>query len=85
MKLRRLTDLNVRNQRVFIRADLNVPMRDGKVTDATRIERTADTLRELSKKGAKVVVLAHFERPKGKRGPMPKWGKRLSPPRQGGR
>ncbi|MSP20534.1 MAG: phosphoglycerate kinase [Alphaproteobacteria bacterium] len=64
-----IDDLNVSGKCVLVRADLNVPMRDGKVADLTRIERTADTLRELSKKGAKVVVLAHFERPKGKRVP----------------
>ena len=64
-----IDDLAVSGKRVLVRADLNVPMRDGKVTDATRIERTADTLRELSKKGAKVVVISHFERPKGKRVP----------------
>ncbi len=64
-----IDDLDVAGKRVLVRADLNVPMRDGKVTDKTRIERTADTLRELSKKGAKVVLIAHFERPKGKRVP----------------
>ena len=64
-----IDELAVSGKRVMVRADLNVPMRDGKVTDATRIERTADTLRELSKKGAKVVVISHFERPKGKRVP----------------
>jgi phosphoglycerate kinase len=64
-----IDELAVSGTRVLVRADLNVPMRDGKVTDATRIERTADTLRELSKKGAKVVVISHFERPKGKRVP----------------
>ena len=64
-----LDDFNVSGRRVLVRADLNVPMRDGKITDATRIERTADTIRELSKKGAKVIVISHFERPKGKRVP----------------
>jgi phosphoglycerate kinase len=51
--------------RVLVRADLNVPMADGKITDATRIERVAGTLRELSDRGAKVIVLSHFGRPKG--------------------
>ncbi len=64
-----IDELAVSGKRVLVRADLNVPMREGKITDTTRIERTADTLRELSKKGAKVVVLSHFERPKGKRVP----------------
>jgi phosphoglycerate kinase len=49
-----------------VRADLNVPVADGKVTDATRIERQAPTIRELAEKGAKVIVLSHFDRPKGK-------------------
>ncbi|WP_337180858.1 phosphoglycerate kinase [Shinella sp.] len=58
-----LTD--IAGKRVLVRVDLNVPVKDGKVTDATRIERVAPTIRELSKKGAKVVLLAHFGRPKG--------------------
>jgi phosphoglycerate kinase len=56
----------VRGKRVLVRADLNVPMKDGVVTDATRIERQAPTIRELAEKGAKVIVLSHFDRPKGK-------------------
>jgi phosphoglycerate kinase len=56
-------------KRVLLRLDLNVPMKDGVVTDATRIERVADSIRELSKAGAKVAILAHFDRPKGKRVP----------------
>ncbi|HEY4345324.1 MAG TPA: phosphoglycerate kinase [Parvibaculum sp.] len=51
--------------RVLVRADLNVPMANGKITDATRIERVAGTLKELSDRGAKVIVLSHFGRPKG--------------------
>jgi phosphoglycerate kinase len=64
---RTLDDLgDVKGKRVLVRLDLNVPMKDGKVTDATRIERQAPTLRELSSKGARSVVLSHFERPGGK-------------------
>src|SRR5579872_4566661 len=66
MAFRTLDDLDVKGKRVLVRADLNVPVADGKVTDATRIERQAPTLRELAEKGAKVIVLSHFDRPKGK-------------------
>lgn len=54
---------------VLVRCDLNVPMADGQVTDATRIERTAPTLKALSDQGLKVAVLAHFGRPKGEPDP----------------
>ena len=66
-RFRTLDDLSLAGKRVLVRCDLNVPMKDGKVTDATRIERSAETLKELSAKGAKVIVLSHFGRPKGKR------------------
>jgi len=66
MAFRTLDDLDVKGKRVLVRADLNVPVSGGKVTDATRIERQAPTLRELADKGAKVIVLSHFDRPKGK-------------------
>src|SRR5581483_11947890 len=49
-----------------LRADLNVPVSDGRVTDATRIERLAPTIEALTAKGAKVVVMSHFGRPKGR-------------------
>ncbi|HEV2506172.1 MAG TPA: phosphoglycerate kinase [Mesorhizobium sp.] len=60
---------NVSGKRVLVRVDLNVPVADGKVTDLTRIERVVPTIKELSDKGAKVVLLAHFGRPKD--GPSP--------------
>ncbi len=63
---RTLDDLDVKGKRVLVRADLNVPVTDGKVTDATRIARQAPTIKELADKGAKVIVLSHFDRPKGK-------------------
>ncbi len=66
-KLPTTDDLDVRGKRVLIRADLNVPMADGKVTDATRIERFVPTVKALSARGAKVIVMSHFGRPKGKR------------------
>jgi len=61
-----LDDLDVKGQRVLVRVDLNVPVMDGTVTDALRIERQAPTIRELAEKGARVIVLSHFDRPKGK-------------------
>jgi phosphoglycerate kinase len=68
-RFRTLEDLEVAGRTVLVRLDLNVPMKDGEVTDATRIERSVPTVKELLEKGAKVVVLAHFGRPKGKREP----------------
>src|SRR5689334_18878664 len=62
---------DIRGKRVLVRVDLNVPTADGKVTDATRIERVKPTITELSDKGAKVVLLAHLGRPKG--GPDPEF------------
>jgi len=64
-----LDDIDVRGKRVLLRADLNVPVREGVVTDATRIERLAPTIKALIDKGAKVVVMSHFGRPKD--GPDP--------------
>ncbi|BCG92484.1 phosphoglycerate kinase [Mesorhizobium sp. 131-2-1] len=62
---------NISGKRVLVRVDLNVPVADGKVTDVTRIERIAPTIAELSGKGAKVILLAHFGRPKD--GPTPEF------------
>jgi phosphoglycerate kinase len=65
-EFRTLDDLDPAGKRVLVRVDLNVPVADGHVTDATRIERVSGTILELSNKGAKVILLAHFGRPKGK-------------------
>jgi phosphoglycerate kinase len=65
MSFRSLDDADVKGKRVLLRADLNVPMQDGKVTDATRIEEIAPTILELSNRGGKVILLSHFGRPKG--------------------
>ncbi|MBV8702441.1 MAG: phosphoglycerate kinase, partial [Acetobacteraceae bacterium] len=69
MAFRTLDGLDARGKRVLLRADLNVPVRDGKITDLTRIERLSPTIRELADQGAKVIVCSHFDRPKGKRVP----------------
>ncbi|MDP4023814.1 phosphoglycerate kinase [Methylobacterium sp. NEAU 140] len=58
---------SLRGKRVLMRVDLNVPMEGGRVTDATRIARVAPTIREVAEQGGRVVLLAHFGRPKGKR------------------
>ncbi|MCC0006493.1 MAG: phosphoglycerate kinase [Methylobacteriaceae bacterium] len=62
---RTLDQLQPKGKRVLVRVDLNVPMENGKVTDATRIDRILPTIRELADKGGKVILLAHFGRPKG--------------------
>jgi phosphoglycerate kinase len=64
-RFRTLDELDVAKKRVLLRADLNVPVKDGKVTDATRIERLAPTIEALIGKGARVIVMSHFGRPKG--------------------
>jgi phosphoglycerate kinase len=69
MAYRTLDGVAVAGKRVLLRADLNVPVRDGKISDLTRIERLSPTIRELAGKGAKVIVCSHFDRPKGKRVP----------------
>ncbi|KQW21202.1 phosphoglycerate kinase [Afipia sp. Root123D2] len=61
-----LDDVDVKGKRVLVRVDLNVPMDNGRVSDTTRLERIANTITEISDKGGKVILLAHFGRPKGK-------------------
>jgi len=68
-RFRTLDDIDVRGKRVLLRADLNVPVKDGVVTDATRIERLAPTIETLIEKGAKVVLMSHFGRPDGRPNP----------------
>src|SRR6186997_1176841 len=63
---RTLDQADVKGKRVLVRVDLNVPTENGKVTDVTRIERVAPTIREIADKGGKVILLAHFGRPKGR-------------------
>jgi phosphoglycerate kinase len=66
MGFRTLDGLAVAGRRVLLRADLNVPVQDGRITDLTRIERLSPTIRELSAQGARVIVCSHFDRPKGR-------------------
>jgi phosphoglycerate kinase len=63
---RTLDDVDVKGKRVLLRVDLNVPMEGGRVSDATRLERVAPTITEIAGKGGKVILLAHFGRPKGR-------------------
>ncbi len=69
MGFRTLDGVAVKGRRVLLRADLNVPFRDGEITDMTRLERLTPTIRELSEAGARVIICSHFERPRGKRVP----------------
>ncbi len=66
MIFRTLDTADLKDKRVLLRVDLNVPMENGKVTDATRIERVVPTITEIADKGGKVIILAHFGRPKGR-------------------
>jgi len=64
-----LDDVELSGKRVLVRVDLNVPMADGQISDATRILRILPTIGEISEKGGKVILLAHFGRPKGEVNP----------------
>jgi phosphoglycerate kinase len=68
-KLKTTAGLDLNGKRVLVRADLNVPVKDGKVSDATRLERLLPGLEDLARRGARIVVVSHFGRPKG--GPEP--------------
>ena len=62
-----IESLTAKSKLVILRGDLNVPITDGKISDVTRLERLKPTIELLSSKGAKVVVVSHFGRPKGKK------------------
>ena len=67
MQFKTLNDFDFNGKTVFIRADLNVPAKDGQITDMTRIDRFVPTLKEIVSKGGKAVVASHFGRPKGEK------------------
>ncbi len=66
MPYKTLDDIDLAGKRVLTRVDINVPVENGRVTDATRIERIAPTIKDILAKGGKPILLAHFGRPKGK-------------------
>ncbi len=70
-RLKTIDAADVAGKRVLVRADLNVPVQDGAVSDATRLERLIPGLKDLADRGGKVIVLSHFGRPKG--GPDPEF------------
>ena len=57
---------NIKNKRVILRLDLNVPIKNGKITDANRIDKVMPTIEFLLKKKAKIIIISHVGRPKGK-------------------
>ncbi len=69
MTIKTLDPINLENKTVLVRVDFNVPMKDGKVTDATRIVESLPTLLELHKKGAAIILISHLGRPEGKADP----------------
>ena len=66
MAWKTLDDMDLAGKRVLVRVDINVPVEDGRVTDTTRIDRIVPTVKDIQAKGGKPILLAHFDRPKGK-------------------
>jgi phosphoglycerate kinase len=78
MQFKTINDFDFNGKTALVRADLNVPVKDGKVTDTTRIDRVKPTIDALLEKGAKIVILSHFGRPKGQ--PVPEMSLNFLPP-----
>src|SRR5438874_13491445 len=68
MKLKTLDDINIKDKKVLLRADFNVPVKNGEIVDDFRIRQSVPTIKELLEKGAaRIVIAAHLGRPKGTR------------------
>jgi phosphoglycerate kinase len=79
MAYRTLDDLELTGKRVLVRVDINVPLRDGRVSDDTRIRAIVPTVRDILARGGRPILLAHFGRPKGKVVPELSLGKLADP------
>ena len=66
-KIKKISDFNLNSKKVLVRLDLNVPFRNGKISDPTRIISSLPTLKEILKKNGTPIIISHFGRPKGKK------------------